>query len=67
MVPKKYAVLGFDIAKFGANSKALRFKGKPIFVFGSNINIEIDFLTRICETYLKIYEKRKSTVGIQGI
>jgi hypothetical protein len=59
MVPEKYADLGFEITKFGANSKALRFGQKAIFVFDSKTNIDTEFLTRICDIYLKVNEKRK--------
>ena len=59
MVPKKYADLGFELTRFGANSKILRFDHKPIFVFNANTKIDMKFLTHICETYLKICEKRK--------
>jgi hypothetical protein len=65
MVQSKYADIGFEITKFGANSKVLRFKQKPIFVFNSNTNIDGEFLTSICETYLNISEKRKNPFGIR--
>jgi hypothetical protein len=58
MVPEKYIRMGFEIVKFGAHSKVLRFNHKPIFVFEANANIDLPFLTHICETYLKITEKR---------
>jgi hypothetical protein len=60
MVPEKYAKLGFEIAKFGANSRVLRFDQKPIFVFNENTNIDVNFLTRICDTYLKLSERRRN-------
>ena len=60
MVPVKYADLGFEITKFGVNSKVLRFDQKPIFVFDFNTIIDVEFLTSICETYLKIHEKSKN-------
>jgi hypothetical protein len=66
MVPEKYAHLGFQVTKFGANSKVLRFEQKPVFVFNSGINIDIPFLENICDTYLKINEKRKNSAGIRS-
>jgi hypothetical protein len=65
MVPGKYADLGFEITKFGANSKALKFNQKPVFIFNSNTNIDVEFLTRICDTYLKINKKRINPIGIR--
>jgi hypothetical protein len=66
MVPQKYAFLGFDIAKFGAHSKALRFNFKPIFVFSSDAKIDVQFMEQICDTYLKISEKRKDLTCIKS-
>jgi hypothetical protein len=66
MVPEKYANLGFEITKYGANSKVLRFDRKPIFVFEPKTNIDVEFLTHICDTYLKITERRKNSIGIKG-
>ena len=63
MVPEKYADLGFEITKFGAKSNILRFNQNPVFVFDSNTNIDAKFMTIICDTYLKIAEKRKSPIG----
>jgi hypothetical protein len=65
MVPGKYADLGFEITKFGANSKVLRFDQKPIFVFNANTIIDTEFLTSICDTYLKISERRKNLTCIK--
>ena len=59
MVPVKYADLGFEITKFGANSKVLKFRQKPIFVFDINSALDPEFLARICDTYLALAEKRK--------
>lgn len=66
MLPGKYVDLGFEITKFGSHSSALRFDHKPIFVFNSNTNIGGDFLQHICDTYLKISEKRKNLSCIPG-
>jgi hypothetical protein len=65
MVPEKYSDLGFEITKFGANSNVLRFKQRPIFVFNKNSPLEDDFLASICDTYLKITEKRNNLLGIR--
>jgi hypothetical protein len=56
MIDGKYVALGFDISSFGANSKVLRFNQKAVFVFSSNSNIDIEFLSSICEAYLKMRE-----------
>jgi len=66
MVPQKYVELGFDIIKYNENSLVLRFNRKTIFVFNSGSHIDVGFLTYICDSYLKIDEKRKnlSCVGI---
>jgi hypothetical protein len=60
VVPKKYADLGFEVAGLGGKSKILRFCQKPIFVFSSSTSISAEFLARICEMYLKIYERGKA-------
>lgn len=60
MVPEKYANLGFEITTFGTNSKVLRFAQTPVFVFNTNARIDDQLITRICDTYLKISEKRKN-------
>ncbi len=65
MVPKKYADLGFEITKFGAQSSVLRFNQKPVFVFDSKSNIDGEFLTQICEIYLRLSEKRKNLTCIK--
>ena len=65
MVPEKYAKLGFEIAKFGAHSKVLRFAQKAVFVFNSEANIDVKFIAHVCETYLKISEKRKDLTCIK--
>jgi hypothetical protein len=65
MVPEKYAHLGFEIDRFGAHSKVLRFAKKAVFVFNANANIDVDFIAHICETYLKISEKRKDLTCIK--
>ncbi len=66
MVPEKYATLGFQITKFGAHSSVLRFEHKPIFVFDANLPLDVELLTCICDTYLKISEKRKNLACIKA-
>lgn len=66
MVPDKYADLGFEITKFGAQSSVLRFDHKPVFVFDSKSNVDVGFLTHICDVYLKISEKRKNLTCIKN-
>jgi len=65
MIPVKYSQAGFDIADFGSKSRALRFDGKPIFVFNAGSNPEPDFISHICETYLHICGKRKEAVCLK--
>jgi len=60
MVPQKYADLGFEIARFGTQSKVLLFGQKPVFVFNSNVNIDVTFITHICDSYLKYLKKKRS-------
>jgi hypothetical protein len=62
MVPKKYTDLGFEITKFGANSKALRFGQKPIFVFNARTNLDSAFLIRLCDIYQKLNAKKESLI-----
>ena len=65
MLQELYAKFGFEITKFGANSKVLRFNHKPVFVFNSETNLDSEFLKSICDTYLKISEKRRSPISIK--
>jgi hypothetical protein len=65
MVPEKYANLGFEIVRFVASSKVLRFAQTPVFVFNSKARIDAQFITHICEAYLKISEKRKNLTCIK--
>jgi hypothetical protein len=67
MVPEKYADLGFEITDFGANSRVLRFDRRPIFVFNANNGIDLKLLTHICDTYLKITERRKNPSASSSI
>ncbi len=64
MIPEKYANLGFELTNFGKNSKVLRFAQKPVFVFNSKADIDVKFLTHICETYLKVSDRRKKMASI---
>jgi hypothetical protein len=66
MVPQKYIDLGFEITRFGAQSKVLRYGQKPVFVFNTNSDIDPDFLICICDTYLRIAEKRKNLSCIRA-
>jgi len=66
MLPEKYLDQGFEITKFGAQSSVLRFKSKPVFVYSSKSNIDGKMLTHICDTYLKISEKRMNLTCIKG-
>jgi hypothetical protein len=65
MVPQKFSSLGFDITKFGANARALRFENKPIFVFSADSRMDENFITQICTTYLQIRDKRKEAVSLK--
>jgi hypothetical protein len=66
MVPEKYTRLGFKIAKFGAHSLVLKLGDIPIFVFNSGSPVDTIFITHICETYLKLSEKRKDLSCIKA-
>ena len=66
MVPDKYAALGFEVTKFGSQSLALRFENKPIFIFESNLVIDEVFFRSICDTYLKLTQKRKNLSCIKA-
>jgi hypothetical protein len=65
MLPEKYRDMGFEITKFGATSLALRYGRKPVFVYSSRSNTDIGFITHICDTYLKISEKRKNLTCVR--
>jgi hypothetical protein len=64
MMPDKYTSLGFDIAKFGTSSRAIRFDGKPVFVFSSESDIKDDFIALICQTYLNTHYRQPAKVEI---
>jgi hypothetical protein len=66
MVPVKYAKLGFEITKFGTNSRVLRFDQKPVFVFDANNNLDNKFLEHICDVYLQVSSKRKDLSCIKA-
>ncbi len=66
MLPERYVELGFGITKFGASSSVLRFNCKPIFVFNSKSNIDVKMLTHICDSYLKISQKRTNLSCIKS-
>jgi hypothetical protein len=55
ILPQKYANLGFTVSQFGNRSLALRRQDKIIFVFdlAMNIRVEDDFVSRLCDVYLK--------------
>jgi hypothetical protein len=66
MIPEKYAKLGFKITKYGGGSSILRFNDKPIFIFNAISSIDIKFLMDICDTYLKISERKKNPACIKA-
>jgi hypothetical protein len=65
MVPEKYINLGFEITKFGKHSRVLRFDQKPVFVFDADAIMDSRFIAHICDSYLKISEKRKDLTCIK--
>ncbi len=66
MVPGKYAALGFEITQFGKHSLAIKFGQKPIFIFDADLDIDEVFFRSICDTYLKLSEKRKNLTCIKS-
>ncbi len=66
MVPDKYAGLGFEISRFGANSQALRYNSKPVFVFGPKVEIDEAFVALICEAYLKTNRHQATSKTVEA-
>ena len=66
MLSEKYSALGFEITRFGEFSSVLRYDQKPIFIFNANSRLDEDFLTHICDVYLKISRTRKDLSCIKA-
>ncbi len=60
MIPEKYAAIGFEVTKFGANSKVIRYHSRPVFVFDSQAVPDTALVESICSIYLKLTEIRKN-------
>ena len=54
-LPQEYINLGFTMAKFGEKSLALKHREKTIFVFGSSLDLRDDFISRLCDNYMKLF------------
>ena len=59
VLSQKYADLGFKMSKFGKESLALRCQDKVVFVFGSDMDIRDDFVSRLCDCHLKVTSNKK--------
>jgi hypothetical protein len=59
VLSQKYADLGFKMSKFGKESLALRCQDKVVFVFGSDMDIRDDFVSRLCDCHLKVTSNGK--------
>ncbi len=66
MITAKYSGLGFEISKFGANSLALRFEGKPVFIFSADAEIDAEFVTLICDFYLNTHPLQKQPAAVRA-
>jgi len=66
MLSDKYRALGFEITGFGECSSVLRYVQKPIFVFNAGSKLDEDFLSHICEVYLKVSQTRKDLSCIKA-
>jgi hypothetical protein len=53
-LPQNYADLGFNLSKVGGKSLALRHQDNLIFIFVSGIDAREDFVSRLCDCYLKL-------------
>ncbi len=51
----KYVQLGFRISKFGKQSLALKRQDKVVFVFGGDLSVGREFVTKLCDCHLKMY------------
>jgi hypothetical protein len=56
-LPQKYIDLGFAISRFGTDSSALRFQDRMLFIFGSCQEVGEDYISRLCDHYLKLFSK----------
>jgi hypothetical protein len=54
ILPLKYIEEGFKLSGFGNKSLALKHHEKIIFVFYSDLDLKNDFVSRLCESYLKL-------------
>jgi hypothetical protein len=66
MLSEKYSAMGFEITKYGEFSSVLRYDQAPIFVFNAKSELDDDFLTHICDVYLKISQTRKNLSCIKA-
>ena len=54
MLPKKYIELGFELSKFGEKSLILKYNNNIIFIFGSYLDVRDDYVSKLCDYYLKL-------------
>jgi hypothetical protein len=53
-LPQKYIDLGFSVGKFGKYSFALRCDNQVIFIFGSGLDLNDEFVGRLCDCHLQL-------------
>jgi hypothetical protein len=52
MLPEKYVGLGFELSKLEEKPLILKYRGNPVFIFSSCLDIQDIFLAKLCEYYL---------------
>jgi hypothetical protein len=62
-LPQKYLDFGFALCKVGEKSFALRCHGELVFFFVSGIDGKEDFISQLCDWFLKHGAKGNSMTG----
>jgi hypothetical protein len=52
-LPQKYVESGFKIAADEGKSFVLKYQHRIVFVFDSAVDVKDDFVSSLCESYLK--------------
>ena len=50
-IPQEFIDLGLCVSKFGEKSLSLKRGESIIFIFGSNLELREDFISRLCDSY----------------
>ena len=58
---QEYADLGFNIARFGRKSLALKHHDRTIFIFGSRSDFRDALINRLCASYYKTISCRRQS------